>query len=327
MLFPTPSNGKPSAPARPLAVPPRPTLVTDFSSYNTDVSPQGRLDRRSAARPWFQPHWVGDLTLSCRVDVRQPAGRLRLELIKAGESHCCELDLETGRVTLARGQRILGAPVTTAINTRGLHQVTFANVDDRLTLVVDGLLPFGDGKPCEPEDSQVALRAHGSPISNRRESRPRAQALRLTRLVLKRDIYYTLQPAESDQLSLEDFAQAGPRGFFDLLADPARYASLGSPQARDYPLGPGCYLMLGDNSPWSRDGRAWGRRDQIDQNEPGAGWDDSGRRSWEVPESLIIGKAFCVYWPHLKPAWPQLRLGADQRFPVRPNIERMRWIR
>ena len=27
--------------------------------------------------------------------------------------------------------------------------------------------------------------------------------------------------------------------------------------------------MLGDNSPWSRDGRAWGRHDQIDPDEPG----------------------------------------------------------
>ena len=74
--------------------------MTDFSSYNTDLSPQGRLDRRSAARPWFQPHWVGDLTMSCRVDVRQPGGRLRLELIKAGESNRCELDLTTGQATL-----------------------------------------------------------------------------------------------------------------------------------------------------------------------------------------------------------------------------------
>ena len=45
--------------------------------------------------------------------------------------------------------------------------------------------------------------------------------------------------------------------------------------------------MLGDNSPWSRDARAWGRIDQIDPDLPGHGWDDSGRASWEVPESLL----------------------------------------
>ena len=85
--------------------------------------------------------------------------------------------------------------------------------------------------------------------------------------------------------------------------------------------------MLGDNSPWSRDSRAWGRKDQIDPDLPGHGWDASGRESWEVPESLVIGKAFCVYWPHLKPVWPMLRVAQDYRFPVRPYFERIRWIR
>jgi signal peptidase I len=114
---------------------------------------------------------------------------------------------------------------------------------------------------------------------------------------------------------------------FDLLADPDRFAQIAPSEKGDYSLGPGRYLMLGDNSPWSRDGRAWGRRDQIDPEQPGHGWDDSGRESWEVPESLIIGKAFCVYWPHLKPMWPMLRVGQDFRLPARPYFERMRWIR
>ena len=98
-------------------------------------------------------------------------------------------------------------------------------------------------------------------------------------------------------------------------------------EPRDYPIAPGHYLMLGDNSPWSRDGRAWGRADQIDPARPDRGWDDSGRASWEVPERLLIGKAFCVYWPHLKPVWPNLRLGPDLRIPALPYVGRMRWIR
>ena len=93
----------------------------------------------------------------------------------------------------------------------------------------------------------------------------------------------------------------------DLLSDPARFPTLTRYPARDYPIGPGRYLMLGDNSPWSRDGRAWGSSDQIDPDLPGQGWDNSGRQSWEVPEALLIGKAFCVYWPHPKPVWPRLR--------------------
>jgi signal peptidase I len=325
-VVPDPEQWEAIRTGQPLAVPPRPTLITDFSSYNTDLSAQGRLHPRLAARPWFQAHWVGDLTVSCKVDVHQAAGRLRLELIKAGELNRCDLDLSTGQATLSHGAKPLGGPVLTQLNSTGTHQVTFANVDDRLTLVVDGLLPFGDGRPYEPED----FSAHSAPTSADLEpARLAAQdaSLEVTQLVLKRDIYYTLEPGEADQVNLNAMPQAGPRAFFDLLADPVRYARLGPLSSHDYPLGPGRYLMLGDNSPWSRDGRAWGRKDQIDRDEPGAGWDDSGRESWEVPESLIIGKAFCVYWPHLKPAWPEFRLGPDQRFPVRPYFERIRWIR
>ena len=71
--------------------------------------------------------------------------------------------------------------------------------------------------------------------------------------------------------------------------------------------------MLGDNSPWSRDARAWGQSDRFDPEYPRSGLGSSGRSSWEVPESLLIGKAFCVYWPHPKPVWP--RIPAGSRFP------------
>jgi signal peptidase I len=86
-------------------------------------------------------------------------------------------------------------------------------------------------------------------------------------------------------------------------------------------------MMLGDNSPWSRDGRAWTRADQTDPDDPSRGWDSTGRQRWEVPARLVIGKAFCVYWPHMKPFGPTFRLGRDMVLPARPNIEGIRWIR
>jgi signal peptidase I len=42
------------------------------------------------------------------------------------------------------------------------------------------------------------------------------------------------------------------------------------------------FLMLGDNSPRSHDSRLW-------------------RDSHAVPRQLLIGKAFCIYWPHAMP--------------------------
>ena len=140
-------------------------------------------------------------------------------------------------------------------------------------------------------------------------------------------MYYTLDPSTVDYSNLDSLARIDASAFFELLSDPEQFARLAPREPRDYPIAPGRYLMLGDNSPWSRDARAWGCGDQIDPARPDRGWDDSGRASWEVPEALLVGKAFCVYWPHLKPVWPNLRLGADLRIPALPYIGRMRWIR
>ena len=41
--------------------------------------------------------------------------------------------------------------------------------------------------------------------------------------------------------------------------------------------------MLGDNSPCSKDSRGWASSDT---------WDTTDRKFWEVPRSLLTGKAF-----------------------------------
>jgi hypothetical protein len=303
---------------------PRPSLITDFSSYNTDTAAEDRRSPIGSARAWLQPHWVGDLTVSMRLTVRRPAGRMRLELIKAGRPHRCEIDLATGLARLSRDGSPLGPAAPTGITRAGTYELTFANVDGRLTLRVDDELAFGQGVsyptgpqpgPPTPADLEpVRIAAHGAEIA-------------VAALVLKRDVYYTIDPAEADYHNLDVLTRIDAAAFFDLLSDPERYAKLAPRAPRDYPIAPGHYLMLGDNSPRSRDARAWGRGDQLDPAHPGRGWDDSGRASWEVPERLLIGKAFCIYVPQLRPVWPNIRLGEDLRIPVLPYIGRMRWIR
>lgn len=305
--------------------PPRATLITDFSSFNTDLTPQSLQHPRPATRPWFQPHWVGDLTLSLTVDVAAPEGRLRLELIEAGTSNRCEIDLATGQARLFHGDEPLGEPVETTIRARGAYDVVFANVDDRLTLWVDGRLPFGDGRSYRSTDGESFLRPTADDLEPVRIGAQAAEVA-VRHLDLKRDLYYTQSPGEPDADELLLYYGGNPRIFFDLLADPARYAQLNWREPREFPIQPGRYLMLGDNSPWSRDSRAWGRADQTSPFDPERGWDDSGRESWEVPGSLIIGRAFGVYWPHFQPMWPSLRLGPDLRLPARPNFEEVRWI-
>ena len=74
--FPTPSSGTPSSTDRPLPREPRSTLITDFYSYNTNLTADGSdlVDepRGETGTAWMQPHWVGDLTLSAGVEVTSP---------------------------------------------------------------------------------------------------------------------------------------------------------------------------------------------------------------------------------------------------------------
>ncbi|WP_165221534.1 S26 family signal peptidase [Aquisphaera insulae] len=304
---------------------PRASLITDFNSYNTAMPLNPHPGSEQVTRAWCQPHWVGDLTLSGRVRVARQSGTLRLSLIKGGRAHHADIDLATGRATLLRDDEVLGDPAPTPFSAPGEHTFALANVDDRLTLEVDGKLPFGDGLTYDSSDSSGLARPSPEDLEPARIG-SRGASLEVTGLVLRRDTYYLLSPRRPDLPGLEPGSVQNPEGLFDLLADPNAYARLGQPGWHDYRIGAGRYMMLGDNSPWSSDSREWGRKDQMDPDFPGRGWDDSGRESWEVPESLIIGKAFWVYWPHLQPVWPAWRFG-EYRFPVRPNFEEIRWIR
>ena len=105
---PAPRNGQAIRAGLPLPTAPTPSLITDYYSYNTDLSADDKSHPRGAARPWFQPHWVGDLTLSLRLTMHEPAGQVRLELIKAGVSNRCEIDLTSGEARLFHGDLATG---------------------------------------------------------------------------------------------------------------------------------------------------------------------------------------------------------------------------
>ena len=322
-LVPSPEQWEAIAAGSAPPTPPRASLVTDFCSFNTDLAPQQLQQVRFATRSWFQPHWVGDLALSLRLDVAEAKGTVRVELIEAGVPNRCEIDLATGRARLLRGDVALGEPVATPVKAGGSYELTFGNIDDRLTLWVDGERPFGDG---------IAYDSSGvEPVPTLDDLEPARVAVKggevaAGRLVLKRDVYYTQDPGEPDSDDMLEYRLRPPGALFDLLADPSRYASLRWRKPREFPIAEGCYMMLGDNSSWSRDGRAWTRVDQTTPTAPDRGWDASGRESWEVPRRLVIGRAFSVYWPHFRPIWPRIRFGPDLVLPARPNVEAVRWI-
>ncbi len=308
--------------------PPRPTLITDFYSYNTNINPVSFNRWASLHDRWLQSNWVGDLTLSCRVDLEaaDPGSLLKVELIEAGVSHRCEVDLATGVASMYHGTTKLGEAAT-PLRGAGAHDVSFANVDDRLTLWVDGQAPFGDGLAFD-EDPAAAY------IPTARDLDPagvgiKGAGARLSDLVLKRDIYYTQDAAHPDykiggveeSMGPDDLAGYGRVvRMFDFLADPARFGELkDSPARKPYLIRPDHFMMMGDNSPRSSDSRQW---------ESGDNWRGNiERSSWEVPRAMLIGKAFFVYWPHGKPFGPDFGLSRDFRIPFRPYFERMKWIR
>ena len=310
---------------------PSPSLIGDFSSYNTNqVAEERRLP------PIVEPHWVGDLHIEFDLEIESgsESGRVIVELIEAGVASRCTIDLADGRATLQRGDETLGAPRDCGIGGPGRHRIAFANVDDRLTLWVDGRTPFGEGvayevdhetprPPTVADLSPVGIAAIGAEV-------------RVSDLVLRRDIYYTLEPNASDLAgfgtprSLAEF-----RWLTDTMADPSRFEELARlDEPRTFEIRPGRYMMMGDNSPRSKDGRAWDRHEQdgVYYDDSGRPWDvgpwsDLDRAPHEVPEELIVGKAFFVYWPHGKPFWPDVALSKDFRVPFRPYVERMKWIR
>jgi signal peptidase I len=155
----------------------------------------------------------------------------------------------------------------TAVRQKGTYHLRFANVDDRLTLWVDGRLPFGDGVVYdEPRDQ--------GPTANDLEPASigvKGGTVVVRKLRLHRDAYYTINPNRgADHNGIEDWS------------DPERWESLRKLPGLTLYVQPGHYLCLGDNSPASSDGREWGL----------------------VPERLLLGRAMVVYYPFYFPVWP-----------------------
>src|SRR5262249_17120993 len=152
------------------------------------------------------------------------------ELVKAGVANRCEIDLASGLATLLHGDEPLGKPVATGLNRPGRDDGMFANVDDRLTLRINGRLPFGEGRRYDPGGGAGGGESSAGTAPTAADLEPAAVAARgaavdVSGLVLLRDIYYSLEPARADvdELDLEDPLPTDPVALFDWLADPKRF--------------------------------------------------------------------------------------------------------
>jgi signal peptidase I len=239
----------------------KPELITDFMGYDI---------WRTLLGVHSSPpqNWVGDLLLECEVSIesaggQQPQGELVFELSKGVDRFQARWELPFGdctvtRLTASKRENLGTKP--TGLRAGGRHFLRFANVDDRLTVWVDHSLPFGDGVAYE------APQASGPSANDLQPAgiAARGVAVRVHKLKLWRDTYYTLRPGSADaSLALADWS------------DPAKWQVLRELPVATFYVQPDHYFCLGDNSPESADSRYWGL----------------------VPARLMLGRALVVYYP------------------------------
>jgi signal peptidase I len=236
----------------------KPELITDFMGYNTW---EGGMHTAPGV------NWASDLILECDATLDRAEGELILEVSKGVDRFQARWDLASGvctlyRVTGGKEEKLDSKP--TAVHKQGgTYRLRLANVDERLTVWVDGSLPFGDGV------AYAAPSQHGPREKNDLE-RPagigtRGAAVSVRKLKLWRDTYYTTGKSGGPSSADETF---NPQ-------DSATWHGLKDPPVATFYVQPGHFLCLGDNSPESSDGRTWGT----------------------VPQRLLLGRALLVYYP------------------------------
>lgn len=249
---------------------PRAQEVRDFYGYNARITAGEVLMARGEPAELTADNnaseWVGDLTLTCTVEVLDAQGDLVLELVEGYRRYRCLLNLKTGsgEMSYSEGQDLdegsferAGEPFGAGVGAKGTYVISFANVDDRLCVWVNDKLvkelefnpdsryppPASPLRPTEADTAPAGIAARGA-------------KLRVSHLRVDRDIYYRNQVGPG--------SSADRDGTYELIDS--------EDDAQDE------FLMLGDNSPKSNDSRWW--------------------RHHAVSRRLLIGKAFFIYWPH-----------------------------
>lgn len=287
--------------------------INDWTAYNMlrDFQVGGEFAR---------PLPVSDLRVAASLTVVD-ASALASELELVTRGHRMTFTLADGRATIAMTQAEGGEVVFTEsaplelAGREATIDVEFWHVDEMLTIFVDGERIVERGYDWTVEErirwsySGMGVSAYSERLRVRLPAATpptlrwtfTGSSLEVRRLRVDRDLYY--RPGMLRDL--EQFDSNGPRISGPLFAtDPLNPGR----------LGPEHYLMLGDNSAASRDGRAWGRPHPL----------VAGRLEDEAPfvvhRKLLLGKALVVYFPAPQP------ITAGGRGLV-PDFGRLRFIR
>jgi signal peptidase I len=187
---------------------------------------------------------------------------------------------------------------STRVRGVGSWKVVFTNVDDELSLFVDGVRMEFDqptGWSRKIAEAMIAEPEDGTPEPGSTSPSDRAPvgitaigaSVRVADMRVLRDVFYIGTMLGS------------------------RVGEFLERQRIDYPLEEGQFFVLGDNSAASKDSRLWNDGHHVDRH-------------------LVIGRALVVFWPHAVPAaWsiPVKIGGFELRLPSWPNFARMRAVR
>ncbi len=296
---------------------PRARLVLDFCGYNAL-----RFENQFAG-PEQGVYWVGDLAMSATIDVQsaQADGTVTLELVEGNRKYRCTLDPNAGKATLSyvdgldREQRDDAARVLSEASidfaVGDSYDIAFANIDNQLWLWIDGdavAFPTSTYEPFGGQLVQLPGEDDLTPIGVAAAN----VAATVSHLKVSRDVYYradfidsrTAQRPDNQRApSKEAETDGNEQRLYDAADDPDVYADLYKSVApwlkpdggieNRLTLGADEFLMLGDNSPRSLDGRLWGNL-------------RGGVHRHAVPRNALVGKALLIFWPH------GLRLGNEK---------------
>ncbi|MCA9055733.1 MAG: signal peptidase I, partial [Planctomycetaceae bacterium] len=273
---------------------PHPRLIGDFCGYNAvwgrDTSRMhgGEVEWGAADQVETGAFWTSDLTFTGDVRTEQvgAGAQLTLELCDGPWWYRCRFDLATGQARLLevathlseQEEHELGM-AETAVRGSGEWELSFANVDDRLCLWVDGdLVDFGTGAELNHPPTSVRRRPQWSDLAPVGIAAEKV-SVHVEQLELDRDIYYRSKGG--------GFDWSGGR-LADSMDDPDAWyrnyeqyrSEISLMDHMEISIPDDHYLALGDNSPRSSDSRYW----------------SEGRQT--VPRGHLVGKAFWIYWPH-----------------------------
>jgi len=281
----------------------------------TDI-PLDDWNAYNSTRPEIPLFPVGDLRVAAHCTPAS-SGLFTTSLSIGTRSHVMRFDVAGSTATLSVVHAESGEVKATATGPialpDGAFELEFWHIDQRLRLFIDGESVLSLDYEWDPQ--QRLLASHNGRTIDQVLQNPSAQKptpttlawefgggpVTLRRIRVDRDLYY--RPA---------FLNPGDQ--YPMNGEPIPGLAFGIDVNQPPVIGEGEFVMLGDNSGASRDSRLWGRPHplvslQLDNDSP-----------FIVPEDLMIGKAWCVYFP------APMRLSPGST-PFIPDFGELRFIR